>query len=259
MFCYNYPIETSKAKGFKMAKDFQKKLFNVTAKGTVLKVIANSKEAIQLNTIYNSVRLLVKLDNPIELDGQFDIVVVETHTKKLADVLTTPKEGSVIEIKGFCESATVTKGSGRWRRAFRMHKYPTFKAFSIYNLKPTMPINHEELSPVHKMGLALANNDLTTQDVFAIVYKSSQEPTPMLVDVIAAKNRETACKAFINEPAHLAHLNYLRKNIEPDFPSKQPDDHFHTLYVIRLDYKKPSTPWESFGKHFEKKWENVMS
>lgn len=75
MFCYNYPIETSKAKGFKMAKDFQKKLFNVTAKGTVLKVIANSKEAIQLNTIYNSVRLLVKLDNPIELDGQFDTVV----------------------------------------------------------------------------------------------------------------------------------------------------------------------------------------
>lgn len=247
-----------------MSGGFCKQLHNLTITGVVTKVIENDHNPINLFTRHNSIELCVKLDNPIELQGTFEYITLSIDgDAKSRTFIGTPKEGSRITAKGTLNSVYLTGGRGKWRKTYRMRKNPHLEAFQLYNNAPKAFINHKELSPIHKMGLKLSNNDVASQDVYAVVYQNFKSNTKVLVDVVVGKNRDAACNAFFNKPEHKYQLDQIRNRVEPvrDPHFSHSEDHtnfFHTIKLYRLNYKNPTVEWNEFGSYFERTWENVM-
>lgn len=227
-------------------KDFSYKLKDKTISGTVVKVFADTHLACDLNTHLNRTSLLVKLDNTIH---NHEFIIVETHAKKLADVLTIPKEGSKITAKGGYLPCR-TKFSDKTR------KYPALKAYNIWNNVPAAKIS-DELHPVFQMGLKIAKNNIINNDVFAVVYQDKNDTKSTLIDVIAAPNRQMACKQFENNPLQQIHIENAR-SVEGAYSKAQPDNHLFSIRLYRLDFNNPVAYWDDFHATFERLWENTM-
>lgn len=144
-----------------------------------------------------------------------------------------------------------------------MKKNPHFEASRLYNNDPKAFINHKELSPIHKLGLKLAKNNIATQDVYAVVYQNFDSDKKVLVDVVVGKSRQMATVEFFNNPQHQFQLNHIRAHIEPSrddrFTHSEGHMHyFHTIKLYRLNYKNPTVEWNTYGTHFDRLWENTM-
>jgi hypothetical protein len=242
-----------------MARDFTKRIFNLANTGTVLCVLPETEHETSINTDHNAIRLMVKLDNAINFDNkeQYEIAIVETNRKELADIMTTPKEGSKISFKGTASSPFTTKGYGRLRKTYRMRKHPVIMAQTIFNTKPAANFGAVD-NPIYKMALKMADNNLTAQDAFVVVHKTVQNPDPILVEVVVAKNRKDALKQFMDNPINVAQLNNIRQHVEIGSKANKNKDFFNTVKMIRLNFKKPVIHWTEFSSHFERQWENVM-
>lgn len=242
-----------------MARDFTKRIFNLANTGTVLSVLPETEHETSINTDYNVIRLMVKLDNAINFDNneKYDIAIIETNRKELADIMTTPKEGSKISFKGTAFSPFTKKGYGRLRKTYRMRKYPLFMAQTIFNTKPAANFGAID-NPIYKMALKMANNNLNSQDAFVVIHKTAQNPDPVLVEVVVSKNRKTALQQFMANPINIAQLNNIRQHVELGSKANKNKDFFNTVKMIRLNFKKPVIHWTEFSSHFERQWENVM-
>lgn len=227
-------------------KKYVNKLPNISGTGTVIKAFDESQNCCELNTLYNAFSLMVKLDKPIDSE---EIVIVETESKKLADLLTTPKEGSKISFDGRYIARTT-----KYSRTKR--KFAIIKAFKIFNNEPKAPISKHLLNPVFKLGLKIANNDIIKNDVFAVVYQPV-DGVAKLIDVIAAKNRSEACKAFENNPRHKPCIQMVHDK-EPNYSKVEPDNHLFSIRLYRMDFKKPVIHWNDFGNYFNELSEKWM-
>lgn len=228
------------------SQKFSYKLPQKTISGTVVRVFADQHLSCDLNTHLNRTSLLVKLDQPIH---NHQLIIVETHAKKLADVITIPKEGSHITAKGGYLPCK-TKYSDKVR------KYPALKAFNIWNNKPAAHIN-DDLNPVFKMGLKIADNNILNKDVFAVVYQGANSNKSYLIDIVAAPNRQDACKLFENNPQHQEQIKFVKQK-EGNYSKLQPDNHLFSIRLYRMDFNNPIIYWDDFGKYFSKLFENVM-